>query len=61
MEAKRERQGKVVKDRSDKNERQQGVQGGFGHDPRNEPALFQWREIETWMMEEGVQMYKSPL
>jgi hypothetical protein len=57
MEAKRERQRKVVKDRSDKNE---GVQGGFGHDPRNEPALFQWREIETWMME-GVQMYKSPL
>jgi predicted ATPase len=49
LEAKQERQKKVVKDRNDKNERRQGVQGGFGHGPRNEPALFQYREIEIWM------------
>jgi hypothetical protein len=46
MEAKRERQKKAIKDRSDKNE------------TRNEPALFQYREIEIWMMEDGVQMYR---
>jgi hypothetical protein len=57
-EAKLERQKKVVKDRAIKTERQEGVQGGFGHDPRNAPAFFQWREIEIWFMEEGVQMYR---
>jgi hypothetical protein len=31
IEAKQERQKKVVKDRNDKNERRKGVQGGFGH------------------------------
>ena len=41
-----------------KTDRQEGVQGGFGHDPRNAPAFFQWREVEIWFMEEGVQMYK---
>ena len=39
IEAKLQRQKKVVKDRADKKERQEGVQGGFGHDPRNEPAF----------------------
>ena len=58
LEAKQERQKKVVKDRHDKNEKRQGVQGGFGHDPRNEPAFFEYREIEIWMMEDGVQMYR---
>jgi hypothetical protein len=58
IEVKLQRQKKVIKDRADKKERQEGVQGGFGHDPRNEPAFSQWREIEIWLMEEGVQMYR---
>jgi hypothetical protein len=57
-EAKLQRQKKVVKDRAVKTDRHEGVQGGFGHDPRNAPAFFQWREVEIWFMEEGVQMYK---
>jgi len=36
----------------------QGRQDGFGHDPRDEPAFFQWREIEICLMEEGVPMYR---
>jgi hypothetical protein len=58
IEATAERQKKVVKDRAEKMDRRQGIQGGFGHDPRNEPAFFQWREFEIWLMEEGVQMYR---
>jgi len=50
-DVRREGQKKVVKDRVDKTERQEGVQGSFSHDPRNEPAFFEWRDIEIWLME----------
>jgi len=55
---KREQANEEAKDRAEKTERQEGIQGGFGYDPRDEPVFFQWREIEIWLMEEEVEMYR---
>jgi hypothetical protein len=57
-EVKREREKKVQRDAYDKKEREEGVQSAFGQDPRNEAAHSIWRELEIYLIEEGVSAYK---